>query len=98
LLEAKLKTTSKALEEANKKPTTEVVAAMLATDQAVKDAEARAIKAKETLARVYQNQSKREEAVVKCIDDLLTSFGSKCHLAVIYVVLLLLICVMTIYI
>jgi hypothetical protein len=98
LFEAKLKTTTKALEEAENKCVEEVDAAKLATDQAVKEAEARAIKAKETLAEVSRKQSKCEEAVVKRIDDLLNSFGSKCHLAIIFVVLLLSICILTVYI
>jgi hypothetical protein len=46
LLEAKLKTTTKALEEANNKCAEEVASAKLAADQAVKEVEARAIKAK----------------------------------------------------
>jgi hypothetical protein len=52
LLEAKRKTTTKALEEAENKRAKEVAAAKLATDQTVKEAEARAIKAEETLAEV----------------------------------------------
>jgi hypothetical protein len=46
LLEAKLKTTTKALEEADNKRAEEVASAKLAADQAVKEVEARAIKAK----------------------------------------------------
>jgi hypothetical protein len=56
-LEAKLKTTSKALKEAD--------AAKASADKAVKVAEARAIKAKKALAEVSQKQAKREEGVVK---------------------------------
>jgi membrane protein involved in colicin uptake len=97
-LEAKLKTTTKALEEANNKRAEEVASAKLAADQAVKEVEARAIKAKKPVAEVSQKQSKHEEAIVKCIDDLLTSFGSKCRHAVIFVVLLLSICIPTVYI
>jgi hypothetical protein len=51
-LENKLETTTKALEEADNKRAKEVAATKLATDQAVKEAEARAIKAKKSLAEV----------------------------------------------
>jgi hypothetical protein len=44
-------------------------------------AEARAIKAEKVLAEANQGQSKREQAIVKRIDALSTSFGSKCCLA-----------------
>jgi hypothetical protein len=56
-LEDKLKTTTKALEEADNKRAEEVAATKLATDQAVKEAEARAIKAKKSLAEVSQRQT-----------------------------------------
>jgi hypothetical protein len=48
--------------------------------QAVKEADARATKANKALAEVSQRQSSREEAIVKWIDDILTSIGSKCSL------------------
>jgi hypothetical protein len=80
VLEAKLKATTKALEEADKKHTKEGAATKLAANHAVQEAEARAIKAEKSLAKVSQSQSKCEEVVVKCIDDLLTSIGSKYHL------------------
>jgi asparagine N-glycosylation enzyme membrane subunit Stt3 len=56
-LEAKLKTTSQALKEAD--------AAKVSSDKAAKAAEARAIKAENALAKVAQKQGKREEDVVK---------------------------------
>jgi hypothetical protein len=82
-LEAKLKATTKAMGEANKKCAEEVVATKLVVDQAGKEAEARAITAKKALAELSKKQTQREEAVVKRIDDLLTSFGSKCSLPVV---------------
>jgi hypothetical protein len=48
-LEAKLKTTSKALKEADEKRAKEVSAAKVSTNKAVKEAEAGAIKAKKNL-------------------------------------------------
>jgi Flp pilus assembly protein TadB len=84
-LEAKLKATTKALEEADNKHAKEVAATKLASYQADKEAEARDNKAKRALAEVSQRQTKREEAVVKRIDHLMTSFGSKCCLAVVFV-------------
>jgi hypothetical protein len=56
-LEAKLKTISKALKEAD--------AAKASADKAVKAAEARAIKVEKALAEVSQKQAKRKEGVVK---------------------------------
>jgi hypothetical protein len=56
-LEAKLKATSQALKEAD--------AAKAFADKAAKEAEARAIKAKNALVEVSQKQAKREEDVVK---------------------------------
>jgi hypothetical protein len=64
-LESKLKTTSKALKEADEKCAKEVTAAKASADKAVKAAEARAIKAEKALAEVSQRQAKREEGVVK---------------------------------
>jgi hypothetical protein len=55
LLEAKLKTTTKALEEADNKHAKEVAFGKLAANQAIKEAEARAINAKKkNLAEVSQ--------------------------------------------
>jgi biopolymer transport protein ExbB/TolQ len=82
-LEAKLKTATKALGEADKKHAEEVAATKLVTDQAVKEAEARATKAKKALDEVSKKQARREEVVVKRIDDLLTSIGSKCSFPVV---------------
>jgi biopolymer transport protein ExbB/TolQ len=76
-LEAKLKTTSKALKEANEKPAKEVSDAKVSTDKAAKATEARAIKAEKALAEVSQRHAKREEDVAKRLDDILMSVGSK---------------------
>jgi Skp family chaperone for outer membrane proteins len=83
-LETKLKATAKALKEADKKRTKEVAAAKLSIDQAVKEANARATKAKKAVAEVSQRQTSHEEAVVKRIDDILTSIGSKCSLTFVF--------------
>jgi ABC-type bacteriocin/lantibiotic exporter with double-glycine peptidase domain len=56
-LEAKLKTTSQALKEAD--------ATKVSTEKAAKAAEARAIKAENALTEVAQKQAKREEDIVK---------------------------------
>jgi vacuolar-type H+-ATPase subunit H len=64
-VEAKLKTTAKALKEANEKRAKEVSAAKVSAKKAVKEAEARATKSKKNLSRVSQRQASREEAVVK---------------------------------
>jgi hypothetical protein len=56
-LEAKLKTTSKALKDAD--------AARASADKATKAAEARASKAKKALAEVAQKQAKHEGGVIK---------------------------------
>jgi hypothetical protein len=82
-LEAKLKTTSKALKEADEKRAKEVSAAKVSADKAVKAAEARAIKAEKALSEVSQSQAKREEDVVKRLDDIL-AFGSKFSLAFVF--------------
>jgi hypothetical protein len=52
VLEAKLKATTKALEEAANKHAKEVAATELVANHAVKEAEARAIKAEKSLAKV----------------------------------------------
>jgi hypothetical protein len=54
VLESKLKVTTKALEEADKKCAKEVVATKLAADQVVKEGEARAIKAKKSPSQGFQ--------------------------------------------
>jgi uncharacterized protein YktB (UPF0637 family) len=76
-LEAKLKTTSKVLKEADEKCANEVCAAKVFADKAVKAAKARAIKVKKASAEVSRRQAKREEDVVKRLDDILMSVGSK---------------------
>jgi hypothetical protein len=81
-LETKLKASTKALGEADKKRADKVAATKLAADQAVKEAEARATKAEKTLDKISKKQSQCEEAIIKCIDYLLTAFGSKYHLIV----------------
>jgi hypothetical protein len=68
-LEAKLKATSQALKEAD--------VAKASADKVAKAAEARAIKAENALVEVAQKQTKREEDVVKRLDGILTSVGSK---------------------
>jgi hypothetical protein len=68
-LEAKLKTTSKALKEAD--------AAKASADKVAKAAEARAIKAEKPLVEVSQRHAKREEDVVKQLDGILMFVGSK---------------------
>jgi Fe2+ transport system protein B len=83
-LEAKLKTTSKALKEADEKCAKEVSAAKISADKAVKAAEASASKAKKALAKVSQSQAKHEEDVVKRLDDILTSVGSKFSLVFVF--------------
>jgi DNA anti-recombination protein RmuC len=83
-LEAKLKTTTKALKEADEKLAKEMSAAKNFIDKVVKEAEARATKAKKAFAEVSQRQASREEAVVKRLDDILTSVGSKCSLAFVF--------------
>jgi hypothetical protein len=64
-LEAKLKTASKALNEAYEKRAKEVSAAKVFADKVAKAAEARAVKAKKALAEVSQRHAKLEEDVVK---------------------------------
>jgi Flp pilus assembly protein TadB len=68
-LEAKLKATSQDLKEAD--------AVKASADKAAKAAEAWAIKAENALAEVAQKQAKCEEDVVKRLDGILTSVGSK---------------------
>jgi biopolymer transport protein ExbB/TolQ len=75
-LESKLKTTSKALKEADEKHAKEVSAAKVSAEKAAKATEARAIKAEKALAEVSQRHAKHEEDVVKRLDVILTSVGS----------------------
>jgi hypothetical protein len=69
-LEAKLKASVEAWESAN--------AAKVYAEKAAKSAETRAKKAKKALADAHQNQAKREQSVVKRLDGMSTSVGSKC--------------------
>jgi Flp pilus assembly protein TadB len=89
VLEAKLKASTKALGGDDKKRADEVAATKLATDRAVKEAEARATKAKKSLAEISKKQSQCKEAIIKRIDDLLTTFGSKYRLIAFSLVLTL---------
>jgi Flp pilus assembly protein TadB len=68
-LEAKLKTTSKALKDAD--------AARASANKAAKATEARASKAEKDLVEVAQKQAKHEGCVVKRLDEIVTSIGSK---------------------
>jgi hypothetical protein len=69
-LEAKLKTLTEALKDAN--------TAKVSAEKAAKEAEARAKKAEKALAEANQKQSKWEQAVVVQLDEISTSVGSKC--------------------
>jgi Flp pilus assembly protein TadB len=68
-LEAELKTTLKALKDAD--------ATKASAVKAAKAAEARAIKTEKALAEVSQKQDKREGGVVKRLDKILASVGNK---------------------
>jgi Skp family chaperone for outer membrane proteins len=68
-LEAELKTTTEALKDAS--------AAKVSAEKATKAAETRAKKAEKALAEANQKQSKCEQAVVKRLDEICTSVGSK---------------------
>jgi Skp family chaperone for outer membrane proteins len=71
-LEAELKTSMEALKDAN--------AAKVSAERAAKSAETRAKKAKKALADANQRQIKREQSVVKRLDEISTSVGSKCFI------------------
>jgi hypothetical protein len=84
-LDAKLKSNTKALEEAptrlaasEAKHKEEFSTAKHTVSQAIE--EARAATAEDALAKIVRRQSKREEMVAECINALSTSFGSKCFL------------------
>jgi hypothetical protein len=68
-LEAKLKTTSKALKD--------VDAAKTSADKAAKAAEARASKAEKALAKVAKKHATRIGAIVERLDAIVASVGSK---------------------
>jgi Flp pilus assembly protein TadB len=72
-LEAELKTTSQALNNAN--------IAKTSAKKATKTAEAKAKKAEKALAEISQKQSNREGAVVERLDVICTSVGSKCFVS-----------------
>jgi hypothetical protein len=83
-LEAKLTSNTKALEEAQAQLAVvetrhkeELAAAKNAASQAVKEAEARAIKAEDALAKSTQEQSQREETAIARLNALSVAFGSK---------------------
>jgi hypothetical protein len=63
---------AEALENAN--------AAKVSTERAAKSAETRAKKAKKALADANHKQIKQEQSVVKRLDEISTSVGSKCFL------------------
>jgi hypothetical protein len=73
----------------DKKRADEVAATKLATDRAVKEAEARATTSEKSLAEISKKQSQCKEAIIKRIDDLLTAFGSKYRLIAFSLVLTL---------
>jgi Skp family chaperone for outer membrane proteins len=71
-LEAELKTSTKALKDAN--------GAKVSAERAPKSANTRAKKAEKALADANQRQIKREQSVVKRLDEISTSVGSKCFI------------------
>jgi Skp family chaperone for outer membrane proteins len=71
-LEAKLKASTEALKDAN--------AAKVSAERAAKSAETRAKKAEKALADDNQKRTKREQSVVKQLDDISISVGSKCFI------------------
>jgi Fe2+ transport system protein B len=68
-VEAKLKSTSKALKDAN--------AAKTSAEKAIKAAEARASKAEKALSKVAKKQAIHKGAVVERLDAIVASIGSK---------------------
>jgi translation initiation factor 2B subunit (eIF-2B alpha/beta/delta family) len=71
-LEAELKTSAKALKDAN--------ATKVSTERVAKSVETRSKKAKKALADASQKQIKREQSLVKRLDEISTSVGSKCFI------------------
>jgi hypothetical protein len=69
-LEPKLKASTEALNYAN--------ATKVSAKRAAKSAETRAKKAEKALADAKQKQTKREQSVVKRLDEISISVGSKC--------------------
>jgi hypothetical protein len=83
-LEAKLSANSKALEEAQArlsaietKHKEDLAATKNAASQALKDAEARAIKGEDALVKSTQDQSQHEETAIDRLNALSIAFGSK---------------------
>jgi ABC-type protease/lipase transport system fused ATPase/permease subunit len=74
-LEVELKASAEALENAN--------AAKVSAERAAKSAETRAKKAEKAPADANQKQFKREQSVVKRLDEISTSVGSKCFLFIV---------------
>jgi Flp pilus assembly protein TadB len=74
-LEAELKAFAKTLENAN--------AAKVSTERDAKSAETRAKKAEKALADANQKQIKQEQSLVKRLDEISISIGSKCFLFII---------------
>jgi translation initiation factor 2B subunit (eIF-2B alpha/beta/delta family) len=71
-LEAKLRASIEALKDAN--------AAKVSAERAAKSAETRAKKAEKALADANQKQIKREQSVIKGLDEISISVGSKCFI------------------
>jgi Flp pilus assembly protein TadB len=69
-LEAKLKTTTEALKDAN--------TPKVSAEKAAKAVETKAKKAEKALAEANQKQDKCEQAMVERLDKICTSVGSKC--------------------
>jgi hypothetical protein len=69
-LETDLKTTTKALKDAN--------TAKVSAEKAAKATETKAKKAEKALAEANPKQTKREQAMVERLDEICTSLGSKC--------------------
>jgi hypothetical protein len=69
-IESELKASTEALKDAN--------AAKVSAERAAKSAETRAKKAEKALADANQKQTKREQSMVKRLDKISVSVGSKC--------------------
>jgi hypothetical protein len=87
-LEAKLTSNTKALEEAQTrlaaievKRKEEIAAAKHAATQVIREVEVRASKAEDALAKISQEQSRREEMAIARLNSLSTTFGSTCLLS-----------------
>jgi chromosome segregation ATPase len=71
-LEAKLKVCTKALNDAN--------AAKVSAERAAKSAETRAKKSEKALADANKKQTKWDQSMVKRLDEISVSVGSKCFI------------------